>query len=109
MPWEGWVKSNSWVYTADPACVFRQPEWDEAAVTIFGPAVGRHTLLQGIFPTQGLNLNLPQWRVDSLPLRQQITGTSALKKKKNRMLQAGMVCIQEGFQIQSPREGHVIG
>ena len=30
MPWEGWVKSNSWVYTADLACVFRQPKWDKA-------------------------------------------------------------------------------
>ena len=30
--------------------------------------VGCHFLLQGIFPTQGLNLHLPHWRVDSLPL-----------------------------------------
>ena len=30
--------------------------------------VGCHFLLQGIFPTQGLNLHLLHWRVDSLPL-----------------------------------------
>ena len=30
--------------------------------------VGYHFLLQGIFPTQGLNLCLLHWRVDSLPL-----------------------------------------
>ena len=31
-------------------------------------AVGSHFLLQGIFPTQGLNLHLLHWQVDSLPL-----------------------------------------
>ena len=30
--------------------------------------VGCHVLLQGIFPTQGLNQRLPQWQEDSLPL-----------------------------------------
>ena len=30
--------------------------------------VGCHFLLQGIFPTQGLNLRLLNWQVDSLPL-----------------------------------------
>ena len=30
--------------------------------------VGCHFLLQGIFPTQGLNLCLRHWQVDSLPL-----------------------------------------
>ena len=29
---------------------------------------GLHVLLQGIFPTQGLNLHLLQWQVNSLPL-----------------------------------------
>ena len=29
--------------------------------------VGSHSLLQGIFPTQGLNLVLPQMQVDFLP------------------------------------------
>ena len=29
--------------------------------------VGCHALLQGIFPTQGLNLHLLHWKVDSLP------------------------------------------
>ena len=30
--------------------------------------VGCPFLLQGIFPTQGLNLHLLHWQVDSLPL-----------------------------------------
>ena len=30
--------------------------------------VGCHALLQGIFPTQGLNLHLLHWKVDSLPI-----------------------------------------
>ena len=30
--------------------------------------VGSHCLPQGIFPTQGLNLHLLHWQVDSLPL-----------------------------------------
>ena len=33
--------------------------------------VGCHALLQGIFPTQGLNLHLLHWHVDSLPLSHQ--------------------------------------
>ena len=32
--------------------------------------MGYHTLLQGIFPTQGLNPRLLHWQVDSLPLTQ---------------------------------------
>ena len=33
--------------------------------------VGCHFLLQGIFPTQGLNLDLLLWQADSLPLSHQ--------------------------------------
>ena len=33
--------------------------------------VGCHFLLQGIFPTQGLNLCLLHWQADSLPLSHQ--------------------------------------
>ena len=33
--------------------------------------VGRHSLGQGIFPTQGSNLRLPHRQVDSLPLNHQ--------------------------------------
>ena len=33
--------------------------------------VGCHFLLQGIFPTQGLNPHLLHWQVDSLPLSHQ--------------------------------------
>ena len=33
--------------------------------------VGCHFLLQGIFPTQGLNLHLLHWQADSLPLSHQ--------------------------------------
>ena len=32
--------------------------------------VGCHFLLQGIFPTQGSNLHLLHWQLDSLPLSQ---------------------------------------
>ena len=32
--------------------------------------MGHHSLLQGIFPTQGLNLSLLHGKVDSLPLSQ---------------------------------------
>ena len=33
--------------------------------------MGRHSLLQGIFPTQGLNLRLLYWQVDSSLLSHQ--------------------------------------
>ena len=33
--------------------------------------MGCHSLLQGIFPTQGLNPHLPHWEADSLPLSHQ--------------------------------------
>ena len=33
--------------------------------------MGCHFLLQGIFPTQGLNLCLLRWQADSLPLSHQ--------------------------------------
>ena len=36
---------------------------------ILPTGVGCHALLQGIFPTQGLNLHLLHWQVDSLPLQ----------------------------------------
>ena len=32
------------------------------------PGVGCHSLLQGNFPTQGLNLGLLHWQADSLPV-----------------------------------------
>ena len=32
-----------------------------------GTGVGCHFLLQGLFPTQGLNLRLMHWQADSLP------------------------------------------
>ena len=35
------------------------------------PGVGCHFLLQGIFTTQGSNLQLPHWQEDSLPLSHQ--------------------------------------
>ena len=33
--------------------------------------VGGHSLLQGIFPTQGSNPGLPHWQVDTLLLSHQ--------------------------------------
>ena len=42
--------------------------WDYPGRNI---GVGSHFLLQGIFPTQGLNLCLLHWQADSLPLSRQ--------------------------------------
>ena len=39
--------------------------------------VGCHFLLQGIFPTQGLNSGLLYWQADSLPLRHQGSHTNS--------------------------------
>ena len=41
------------------------PTWDFPGKNT---GVGCHFFLQGIFPTQGSNLRLLQWQVDSLPL-----------------------------------------
>ena len=35
---------------------------------LVGVALEKYFLLQGIFPTQGLNLGLLHWQMDSLPL-----------------------------------------
>ena len=47
----------------------------QAALSVGFPrkayGVGCHFLLQGIFPTQGLNLDLLLWQADSLPLSHQ--------------------------------------
>ena len=45
--------------------------------------VGCHFLLQGIFPTQGLNLHLLHWQVDSLPLCHQ--GSPHQKQNKTKL------------------------
>ena len=44
--------------------------------------VGCHSLLQGIFPTQGSNLLLPNWQKDSLPLNHQESPSYILNVKK---------------------------
>ena len=43
--------------------------WTAACYTPLGKntEVGCHALVQGIFPTQGLNLGLLHWQADSLP------------------------------------------
>ena len=40
--------------------------------------VGCRFLLQGVSPTQGLNLTLPHWQVASLPLSQQGSPTKEI-------------------------------
>ena len=42
--------------------------------------VGCHSLLQGIFPTQGSNLGLLHWQVDSLPLSHQGSPTVGYRR-----------------------------
>ena len=42
--------------------------WDSPGKNV---GVGCHFLIQGIFPTQGLNLHLLHWQADSLPLSHQ--------------------------------------
>ena len=44
--------------------------------------VGCHFLLQGIFPTQGLNLRLLHWQADSLPLSHQGNPQRSYKNSK---------------------------
>ena len=63
---EGWclVKSNSW-----DSLYYRLPGSSALEFSSKNTGVGRHFLLQGIFPTQGLNpglLCLLHWQVDSL-------------------------------------------
>ena len=47
--------------------------------------VGCHFLLQGIFPTEGLNLHLLRWQVDSLPLSHLGRPCKPLKRPKIRL------------------------
>ena len=79
-PWTVW-KAYSWVTLFNVLCQCSvmsdslQPHGQWPA-TVLCPwnfpgrntGVGCHFLLQGIFPTQGLNLHLLHWWVDSLPL-----------------------------------------
>ena len=55
--------------------------WAAACLCSWDPpgkntGVGSHSLLQGIFPTRGLNLCLLHWQADSLPLSYQGSLTS---------------------------------
>ena len=56
-----WLFATPW--TVEAFC-----PWNSPGKTT---GVGCHSLLQGIFPTQGLNLHLLHWQVDSLPLSHQ--------------------------------------
>ena len=49
--------------------------------------VGCHFLLQGIFPTQGLNPGLLHWQVDSSPSKPQ--GSPGMQKVLNKSLMTG--------------------
>ena len=50
------------------------------------PGVGCHFLPQGSFLTQGLNLRLPHWQVDSLPLSHQGSPNLALANRNKPRL-----------------------
>ena len=52
--------ATPWIAAARLPC-----PWDFPGKNI---AMDNHFLLQGIFPTQGSNLSLLHWQVDSLPL-----------------------------------------
>ena len=58
-----WIFATSWLQPASFLC-----PWDSPGKNT---GVGCHFLLQGIFPTQGLNLCLLHWQKVSLPLSHQ--------------------------------------
>ena len=62
------------------------------------PAVGCHFLLQRIVPTQGWNLHLLHWQVDSLPLSHQ-GSAEKLKKKKIIWIDRETFCIKFLFYV----------
>ena len=55
-----------WLFCNPMDCTPPGHPWDFPGKST---GVGCHSLLQGIFPTQWLNLSLLLWQVDSLPLR----------------------------------------
>ena len=57
------VAHSVWPHGLQPAWLLRP--WDSPGKDT---GVGCHALLQGIFPTQGLNPGLRHWQVGSLPL-----------------------------------------
>ena len=54
-----WLFATLWNVAARLLCPWNSPGKNTG--------VGSHSLLQGIFPTQGLNLGFLHWQVDSLP------------------------------------------
>ena len=66
--------------------------------------VGCHDLLQGILPTQGLNLGLLYWQVDSLPLSHQ--GRHRDKRRGERERLRDRLTARGG---QTDREGNLDG
>ena len=59
------------------------------------PGVGYHFLLQGIFPSQGLNLHLLRWQADSLPLSHLGSNTTILLYNTQYVL--GHICLFPDF------------
>jgi len=55
--------------------------------------VGCHALLQGIFPTQGLNLHLLYWQVGSLPLSHQGSPKKIVKRNENQGLVTSLLLV----------------
>ena len=54
-----WLFATPWLYPTRSLCPWHFPDENTG--------VGCHCLHQGIFPTQGLNLCLLHWQLDSLP------------------------------------------
>ena len=63
--------------------------------------VGCHFLLQGIFPTQGLNSYLLHWQVDSLPLSHQRRLTGIIRTSYTNFLKLSLIDITFNFLISS--------
>ena len=75
-----------WTTPARPLC-----PWDSPGKNT---GVGCHFLLQGIFPTQGLNprlLCLLLWQESSLPLAQMVSQTRGLAKVKSENITCSVV------------------
>ena len=65
----------------------------------FPTGVGPHFLLQGIFPTQGLNPHLLHWQADSLPLSPWKAGPSQGKPVE---MQLGSVAVTVAYESRNP-------
>ena len=70
--------------------------------------VGCHALLQGIFPTQGMNLHLLHWQVGSLPLSH-LGPNQEQKEEILRSVKGLLARMREMLQAQEAPPGNVSG